>query len=210
MADLRSLIPVMRFPLPSDHQFVKVQTATATAAYTGGSSELRPAPQSCPAFLIQDSSLPNRMLQSLNIYLQSSSQGTQPPTPDLVQSIRSLRRLLSVFTLGHESTTRTLFERVFIPISYAVQDVDANLTLPEAATQVSSHNQIPDALYGPRRSAQPQVHVEWKSWSAFAYHIHQILEAARRGEVLELQSTETGYRSIVFKVGAYAVISDYY
>jgi hypothetical protein len=52
--------------------------------------------------------------------------------------------------------------------------------------------------------------VEWKSWSAFAYHIHQILEAARRGEVLELQSTETGYRSIVFKVGAYAIISDYY
>jgi hypothetical protein len=143
---LQSVIPIMCIPLPTDHQFFKVQTAHTTAAYTGGSSESRPDQKSCPAFLIHDASLPDHMLQSLKSYIESSPRRDRAPSVELCSSVHSLHRLLAVFTLGHVSTTKTLFERLFIPISYAVQDVDANVTLPEAATQVATHNQIPDSL----------------------------------------------------------------
>jgi hypothetical protein len=134
----------MHFTLNPDFEFEKMPSATSTAAY----NPHPPLPNQTgrPTFLIHDEFLPTRMLESLRIYLERSPRCNTECTPDLVQTVARLRRRLVDFVLSDEYSTHSLFERIFDPISSAVEEVDANPTCPEATTQRLSHNQIPDML----------------------------------------------------------------
>jgi hypothetical protein len=140
------------------------------------------------------------MLESLQIYLECSPRCNTECTPDLVQTVARLRRRLVDFVLSDESSTHSLFERIFDPISSAVEEVDANPTRPEATTQRLSHNQIPDMLYRPCRGRSPQLHVELKNWTCFSHHAAQIVQLGQRQEILQLENREVEERSIIFKV----------
>lgn len=195
---LEHFIPTMRFPLPLGYQFRKVETSASTASYNPGV----PAPEQegRPAFIIHDPSLPARMLESLVTYLQTAPGRHLEPSLVLVQSFAALDRALQQFTLNHERSTDMLFQHALFPICCAVQEVDANETLPEPAFQQVTYNQIPDSLYRPRQGTDPQLHVELKSWTAFSRHAEHILRLGVNRTPLELQATEGGHRSIIFKV----------
>lgn len=199
MATLETYVPSMIFPLPSDHQFTKISTSTSTAPYN--ISIPPPNQEGRPAFMVHDHSLPNRMLASLRAYLQSAPGRHLAPSTVLVQAIAGLERSLRNYLLDHESSSSLLFQRAFNPICCAVEEVDANPTQPEPTTRIAAFNQIPDGTYRPHRDADPQLHVEFKSWTAFTHHAEGILRLGRNRAVLELSPSETGHRSIIFKVG---------
>src|ERR1700690_254861 len=198
MATLETFVPTMHFNLPQDHQFEKIASTVSTAPYHP--STPLPDQQGRPAFIVHDASLPGRMLESLRTYLQTAPGHHHAPSAVLTAGVAGLPRYLRDFQLIGEPTTTTLFSHAFAPICCAVEEVDTNPTQPRTAAQASSHNQIPDALYLPTRSAAPQLHVEFKSWSVFRRHAQDILQMGRDGVILELQPSETGSRSIIFKV----------
>lgn len=198
MATLQTFIPAMRFPLPPEHEFRKTPTSTSTAPYNPGI--LQPNQEGRPAFIFHDQSLATRMVESLGIYLQTAPGQHLEPSMILIQTIASLGMSLRNFPLGHEPTTSNFFSQAFIPICHAVEAVDANQTHPEAIVQYTAYNQTPDAVYRPCQDAPPQLHVEFKSWSAFSYHAENILHLGQNSTILELGPTETGHRSIIFKV----------
>ena len=94
--------------------------------------------------------------------------------------------------LEHEPTTISFFEHALVAISCAVQEVDCNAGCPKVISQGACYNQIPDALYCPFPGANPQLHLEFKSWSAFSCHGREIVELGCAGRVLVLSSVEMG------------------
>lgn len=198
MSTLATFIPSMIFPLPSEHEFTKVPTSTSTAPYQVGIPP--PNQEGRPAFIICDPSLPHRMLVSLQAYLQTAPGRQLAPSAVLIQAVAGLERSLRGYVLDHETSSNLLFHRTFNPISCAVEEVDSNPSQPVTTTRNTLFNQIPDGTYRPHRDADAQLHVEFKSWTAFSHHATNILQLGRNSTVLELSPSETGHRSIIFKV----------
>jgi hypothetical protein len=197
MDTLENFIPNMTFPLPPHYEFHKSPTSTATAPY---SASIPPNQKGRPAFIVHDPSLPHRMLESLRAYLRTAQRRDASPSPALVHSISILERTIMHHPLDSESSSTRLFDRGWDPIGCAVEEVDANSTQPVPTIQTTLFSQRPDVIYCPYAGAEPQLHIEFKSWTAFSHHAESIVQLGRNRAVLELNRMETGHRSIVFKV----------
>jgi hypothetical protein len=192
---LQTFVPNMLFPAqPPSHSRV---TSSATASY---SPVPKPQELLVPSFITLDMQLHTRMLASLHTYLESAPTRHHPPSDNLKNCFGVIGSLLSGFSLQGEGTTRDLFYKLWPPIQFAVQEVDDNTSLPQIDSQATIFSQIPDGLLSPYAEQPPQLHLKFKSKSAFSRYAHQIVAMGQGVTPLELGNCEIGARAIIFKV----------